>query len=343
MKYDIYINGSIGYPFSASFIQGELAKVGDSPCTVYISSLGGSVVDALQIRQMFLEHGNVTVHLHGFVASAATIIAMGAKRIVMGEFALLLVHRCSNWIDEWGTMNAEEIAQTIQKLEASKNALETIDQTVVNIYAARCGKKVEDIAGWMKDADWLNADTCMEYGLIDEIIKDEQSIALTDCIKGQILACGLPVPSVQENKEHRSIMDAIRAFFKDKTIVANPPVNQPTNTETLYIMNTDFKNVLAALQVDGIEQSQNTVVLSVEQMTALDNHLSALAQEKETLTNENTSLREQVNDLTTQVENLQQADGAETSHIEESVVDESKETHYAQRARASYERLKHLN
>ena len=31
MKYDIYINGSIGYPFSASFIQDELAKVGDAP------------------------------------------------------------------------------------------------------------------------------------------------------------------------------------------------------------------------------------------------------------------------------------------------------------------------
>jgi hypothetical protein len=27
MKYDIYINASIDYPFSASFIQGELAKV----------------------------------------------------------------------------------------------------------------------------------------------------------------------------------------------------------------------------------------------------------------------------------------------------------------------------
>ena len=100
MKYDIYINGSIGYPFSASFIQDELAKVGDAPCTVYISSLGGSVVDALQIRQMFLEHGNVTAHLHGFVATAATIISMGAKCIVMGDFALLHVNHCSNWIDE---------------------------------------------------------------------------------------------------------------------------------------------------------------------------------------------------------------------------------------------------
>jgi regulator of replication initiation timing len=91
--------------------------------------------------------------------------------------------------------------------------------------------------------------------------------------------------------------------------------------------------------LDGIEQTQNTVVLSVEQMTALDNHLSALAEEKQTLTSEMTSLREQVNDLTTQVENLQKADGDETSHIEDGVENEE---HYAIRARNDYERLKHL-
>ncbi|MBO5703196.1 MAG: hypothetical protein J6R91_01280 [Bacteroidaceae bacterium] len=48
----------------------------------------------------------------------------------------------------------------------------------------------------MKDADWLNAETCKTYGLINEIIKDEQSIALTDSIKGQILACEPLVPEV---------------------------------------------------------------------------------------------------------------------------------------------------
>ena len=64
MKYDIYINGSIGYPFSASFIQDELSKVGDSPCTVYISSLGGSVVDALQIWTYVLQEGSwISIHV----------------------------------------------------------------------------------------------------------------------------------------------------------------------------------------------------------------------------------------------------------------------------------------
>jgi predicted nucleic acid-binding Zn-ribbon protein len=75
------------------------------------------------------------------------------------------------------------------------------------------------------------------------------------------------------------------------------------------------------------------VVLSVEQMTALDNNLSALAEEKQTLTDEIASLREQVS-------NLQKADGDETSHIEDgAVVDMS----HLSRAKADYERMKHLN
>ena len=98
-------------------------------------------------------------------------------------------------------------------------------------------------------------------------------------------------------------------------------------------MNKEFTYILADLQLDGIEQTQNTVVLSVEQMTALDNHLSALAEEKQTLTNEIASLREQVS-------NLQKADGDETSHIEDgAVVDMS----HLSRAKADYERMKHLN
>lgn len=38
MKYDIYINGSIGYPFSVSFIQDELAK------ELYLSEKAGILI-----------------------------------------------------------------------------------------------------------------------------------------------------------------------------------------------------------------------------------------------------------------------------------------------------------
>lgn len=326
MNYDIYINSSIGWPFSADYVRGELNKCKKKPCNVYISSLGGAVIDALQIRQMFVEHGDVTVHLHGFVASAATIIAMGAKKIVMGEFALFLMHRCSNWVDTWGQMNAEEIADAIKKLEASKNALETIDQTVANIYAARCGKKVKDVAEWMKDAVWLNADDCKQRGLIDEVCKDEEHPVITDALKGEILACGFPIPENRQEKgtdlSLRSFLEAMCSLFAHRSA---------TNTQTTKDMNTenkDYKNVLAALKADSITTSDGKAVLSDEQMNALDTRLSTLS-----------ALEKENAELKARVSALEKNDGEETNHIEATAT-ENPAADYASRARSAYAKLK---
>lgn len=326
MNYDIYINSSIGWPFSADYVRGELNKCKKKPCNVYISSLGGAVIDALQIRQMFVEHGDVTVHLHGFVASAATIIAMGAKKIVMGEFALFLMHRCSNWVDTWGQMNAEEIADAIKKLEASKNALETIDQTVANIYAARCGKKVKDVAEWMKDAVWLNADDCKQRGLVDEICKDEVHPVITDALKEEILACGFPVPENRQGKgadmSLRSFLEAMCSLFAHRSA---------TNTQTTKDMNTeikDYKNVLAAIKADSITTSDGKAVLSDEQMNALDTRLSTLS-----------ALEKENAELKARVSALEKNDGEETNHIEATAT-EDPAADYASRARSAYAKLK---
>ena len=326
MNYDIYINSSIGWPFSADYVRGELNKCKKKPCNVYISSLGGAVIDALQIRQMFVEHGDVTVHLHGFVASAATIIAMGAKKIVMGEFALFLMHRCSNWVDTWGQMNAEEIADAIKKLEASKNALETIDQTVANIYAARCGKKVKDVAEWMKDAIWLNADDCKQRGLVDEVCKDEEHPVITNALKGEILACGFPVPENRQEKDAdlslRSFLVGIRSLFAYRSA---------TNTQTTKDMNTeikDYKNVLAAIKADSITTSDGKAVLSDEQMNALDTRLSTLS-----------ALEKENAELKARVSALEKNDGEETNHIEATAT-EDPAADYASRARSAYAKLK---
>lgn len=326
MNYDIYINSSIGWPFSADYVRGELNKCKKKPCNVYISSLGGAVIDALQIRQMFVEHGDVTVHLHGFVASAATIIAMGAKKIVMGEFALFLMHRCSNWVDTWGQMNAEEIADAIKKLEASKNALETIDQTVANIYAARCGKKVKDVAEWMKDAVWLNADDCKQRGLVDEICKDEVHPVITDALKEEILACGFPVPENRQGKgadmSLRSFLEGMRSLFASRSA---------TDTQTTKDMNTeikDYKNVLAAIKADSITTSDGKAVLSDEQMNALDTRLSTLS-----------ALEKENAELKARVSALEKNDGEETNHIEATAT-EDPAADYASRARSAYAKLK---
>ena len=251
---------------------------------------------------------------------------MGAKKIVMGEFALFLMHRCSNWVDTWGQMNSEEIADAIKKLEASKNALETIDQTVANIYAARCGKKVKDVAEWMKDAVWLNADDCKQRGLVDEICKDEEHPVITNALKGEILACGFPVPENRQEKDAdlslRSFLEGIRSLFASRSA---------TNTQTTKDMNTenkDFKNVLAALKADSITTSDGKAVLSDEQMNALDTRLSTLS-----------ALEKENAELKARVSALEKNDGEETNHIEATAT-EDPAADYASRARSAYAKLK---
>lgn len=323
MEYDIYINSSIGWPFSAEYVRQELNKYQGQPCNVYISSLGGSVLDAVQIHQMFREHGQVTCHLHGFVASAATIIAMGAKKIVMGEFALFLMHRCTGWVDTWGHMNAEELARAIEELQHDKKSLETIDQTIANIYVSRCGKKIEDVVKWMEAAEWNTAATCLERGLIDEVCKDDcQQEPITAAFRSKILACGLPMPAerptaaasqtTDENHTSRNILAAIREMFAGN--VANSeevPAAQATeeheqnslsNTNT---MNKNYTEINALLNIQGVEEQEGNVRITAEQMTALNGALADRAAEIANLQN-------RVAELTEQVNNLQAQDGDDT-------------------------------
>lgn len=323
MEYDIYINSSIGWPFSAEYVRQELNKYQGQPCNVYISSLGGSVLDAVQIHQMFRDHGQVTCYLHGFVASAATIIAMGAKKIVMGEFALFLMHRCTGWVDTWGNMNAEELARAIEELQHDKKSLETIDQTIANIYVARCGKKIEDVVKWMEEAEWVTAATCLERGLIDEICKDDcQQEPITAAFRSKILACGLPMPAerptaaasqtTDEKHTSRNILAGLRAMFGSKEANSEEGTaaqateeheqNSLSNTNT---MNKNYTEINALLNIEGVEEQEGNVRITAEQMTALNGALASRASEI-------TNLQNRVAELTEQVQNLQAQDGADT-------------------------------
>ena len=317
MEYDIYINSSIGWPFSAEYVRQELNKYQGQPCNVYISSLGGSVLDAVQIHQMFREHGQVTCHLHGFVASAATIIAMGAKKIVMGEFALFLMHRCTGWVETWGRMNAEELSRAIEELQHDKKSLETIDQTIANIYVSRCGKKIEDVVAWMEAAEWNTAATCLERGLIDEICKDDcQQEPITAAFRSKILACGLPMPAERptasasqedEKRNSRNILAALRDMFGSKEAnseeiaaaqaTEEPEQNSLTNTIT---MNENYTEINALLNIQGVEEQEGNVRISAEQMTALNGALASRAEEISNLQNRVAELTEQVNNLKAQ-------------------------------------------
>lgn len=202
----IQILSYIGYPFSASYVRSLLREEGEGegPIHVRVESLGGSLLDAMQIREDFrLSARPVHVHFTGFSASAATILATGAAHISMSPSALILVHQCMGPVTEYGYMNKEEISEVIRSLKDHQADLQTMDRLVASVYAQRAGEghTPEEMHRAMQDARWLSAEEALSLGLVDEIADlpepkrkagDVQGSGLSASMKAQFVALGLP-------------------------------------------------------------------------------------------------------------------------------------------------------
>ena len=199
--YHIDIDSYIGYPISKGYVKSKLQPMKGKPCAVRINSYGGDVQTALDIRQQFIDHGQVTAYIIGMTASAATILAMGARKVVMSRYALMLVHPCSAGVSAWGYYNKEELAKAIEGLRKTQADLKTLDRVVASIYAAKVGERnAGSMAALMQEARWIGAEEALRLGLIDEIDPDEQQPdpakePMTDAQREHIVACGLPVPT----------------------------------------------------------------------------------------------------------------------------------------------------
>ncbi|MBQ8277828.1 MAG: ATP-dependent Clp protease proteolytic subunit [Bacteroidaceae bacterium] len=368
MKYDIYINDNIGWPISAGYVRDRLAKFKDKPVTVYLHSLGGSVSDALDIYQQLRDHGQVTVAVFGMTASAATILACGAKRILMSDKALLLIHRSSNWASEWGRMNAEDITAAIRRLRQSRDMLEKIDAIIANIYAQRSGGRAEDFAATMQEELWLTA--AKEMGLVDEIIDEGEAPDDRTLQTATLQACALPdipaagtagsglsddagtaganvpdgdseagdtaAPKPAENALRTAVRRIISSLRREEA-AAEDTDHQHTNND-MSKNNQSLGALCALLAVATMAAGEDgSVSLTKEQAAAVDKALGridALEQEVKDLKAERDELRRQVTDL-------KAADGDETGHVEgDDTPDDGDDDKAGSRVRDNYDKLK---
>ena len=212
MNYDIVIDQQIGWgASSANYVLERLRELKGRPVRVYVSSYGGNVADAFRIQQAFREHGDVTCYLVSFVASAATLLTLGAKRIILDPSCLYLAHKCSYYIDEYGQMNEDDLREAIERLSKNAEDLVTIDRVAANLYAARSGKTEEEMVAMMKEARWLSCDEVLRLGLADEV----QTVG-ADNLQAQALAnisaLGLPaIPKADVDEEDAEEDDAAAA------------------------------------------------------------------------------------------------------------------------------------
>ena len=80
-------------------VREALAETKAARLRVHINSFGGSAFTGVAISNLLKNHGAyVTAHIDGIAASAASVIAMGADRIVMPSNAMMMLHCASTFV-----------------------------------------------------------------------------------------------------------------------------------------------------------------------------------------------------------------------------------------------------
>jgi ATP-dependent protease ClpP protease subunit len=333
-KYDIYLTGEVGgWGITADFVKYMLDKKKDQPVDVAICSLGGYVNTGLQIYELFKNHGQVTCYFLGMSASAATFMAMGAKKVVMSKNALILIHNAMGHVFEWGNMNKEQLDELVKRLQFQRSQLNTIDDVLAEIYAEKSGKSVDDVKEKMKVAAWIKASDAKDFGLVDEIADAEQiptnvrNIYTNSLIKDMGLPAlprGFNTETGEENPTAGVLQRVVEML---KGLMPEPATDKTQNEMKITV----FASLAALLAVkDGFEADEKgNVSLTQDQLKAVDDELKkmtdACKQATDTLKTQKSKidqLEKEKNDLAEQVKNLKGSAGT----VEEEKVDETDNT-----------------
>lgn len=156
---EVFIYDEIGgFGVSVGDFLAEVRTV-EGPLNLHLNSPGGDVFDGMAVYSALKRREEpTTVVVDGLAASIASVIALGADKVVMAPKAKMMIH------DGWTA--AAGNAQDFKKLVA---LLDDTSDTIASVYADKAGGGTEFWRQRMQDETWYSADEALAAGLIDEI------------------------------------------------------------------------------------------------------------------------------------------------------------------------------
>lgn len=168
---DIYLYDAIGeWGVSAQDFINALRGVVTGTITMYVNCEGGEVFDGLAIYEALRRHpAAVTAFVDGIAASAASFIVMAADRVIMAQHAKMMIH------------DAHGLAMgNARDMRSMADLLDSLSDTIADIYAERSGKTREDWRAAMQaaeggpDGTWYDAKAAVKAKLADELVGGDQ-------------------------------------------------------------------------------------------------------------------------------------------------------------------------
>lgn len=160
---EVFIYGDIGGWWggvTAEQFAKDVAALEVQTLNVRLNSPGGLVFDGVAIYNALANHrANVVIHIDGLAASIASVIAMAGDEIRIAEGAHVMIHK--PWSFAMG--DAE-----LMRKEA--DVLDHLEDGLVDIYAARTGKKRAALQEWMAAETWFRGKHAVDEGFADVMV-----------------------------------------------------------------------------------------------------------------------------------------------------------------------------
>ena len=127
---------------------------------VFINSGGGTIVSGIASMDTMLRcKVPIETYVDGFSASAATFLTVVGEKRYMSRNSYMLVHQLSSTF--WGTYS---------NFEDEKKNLDQMMKTIKDIYKKYTKLPMKKLDEILKHDLMWDAKTCLEYGLVDEIV-----------------------------------------------------------------------------------------------------------------------------------------------------------------------------
>lgn len=263
------IDGFIGeWGYSNRYVKSYLNSSDKKPVICRVCSGGGDFLMAMNIKDEFARHGNVTVDISGFAASAATIIGLGAKTTRMSNTSFYLIHKVMSWVDAWGSMNEDEIGSLIERLEVEKDENMKMTLVLAKAYSDKTSKPVKNLLALMKQETWLTADEAKEWGFVDEVYNSTVKLNIAR-MSEKFNMLGLPeLPGGSaEDSLVKKIVNGVRVFLSSGVDGRNCNLN----TVKMDV----FRKVNSVLKVNALESTDGKgVYLNEAQLRSIEEALN---------------------------------------------------------------------
>ena len=158
-------------------VNDAIQKANGSDLEIEINSGGGSVFAGSEIYTALKSYkGNVTIKIVGLAASAASVIAMAGKKILISPTSQMMIRNSST--RSGGDHN---------DLEKDAQMLKSIDSTIASAYRLKSGMAEEELLAMMDKETWMAPKQALEYKLIDGIMFEDEEIQAVASVNSAML------------------------------------------------------------------------------------------------------------------------------------------------------------